>query len=75
MYRFVCHSCNEREFFDDIDAAQTEFNDHAEEQHEVVLRRLKPSLRKYISELNDDRVRDEEIEYVAESEDGGSVDG
>lgn len=40
MYHFVCHDCETEATFRDLEAAQSEFNDHAERDHEVALRRV-----------------------------------
>lgn len=74
MYRFICYSCKERRYFEEIENAQTEFNAHAQEQHEVVIRRLKPSLEEHISELNGVDLSDGALDRVDEFGDDESTD-
>lgn len=42
MYRCQCHTCEEDHLKGDLQSAQAIFNEHAGQQHKVVLRRIKP---------------------------------
>lgn len=43
MYQYICHTCGEDEIFRELECTQAAFNEHAQQQHEVVLRRLEPA--------------------------------
>lgn len=40
MYLCVCHTCGENAVFEDRERAQELFNEHAEQHHRVVLKRI-----------------------------------
>lgn len=40
MYQCRCGTCETAEFFESLESAQTEFSEHAEQHHEVVLERI-----------------------------------
>lgn len=42
MYQCQCHTCEEDHLEEDLESAQGVFNEHALQQHEVVLRRVVP---------------------------------
>lgn len=69
MYHLECHTCDDEETFPDRQSAQTAFNDHAEQLHDVVLRRVDdPSPAPQQPESADDATEDDTT-----SEGGDSV--
>ncbi len=44
MYRLLCETCSEDQFFEGFESAQAEFVRHADDRHEVELVRLKNAI-------------------------------
>lgn len=75
MYYCTCHTCDEEDTFPDREGAQAEFNEHARQQHEVVLRRAGSRSEAVISDSRRTAETSEPAKRPPEAEDGGAVDG
>lgn len=75
MYQYRCDTCDVDNVLDDLATAQAEFTEHADQQHEVVLRRVEPPIDGPIPTVDETATASEPTTENPETTSGNGADG